>query len=153
MKHTNAIVQSKILFFLAWRNLVYKKMRTMLTIIGIVIGVSAIFFLLSFGIGVQQLVTNGVIGDQSVKSIDITTSNSKVVSLGTDNYRKIKDLPHVVKIGTLHSYAGVVTSAGGKLDAIVYGADQGYLDLTHLVLVAGKPLDFGSSELYTVYSD
>ena len=131
-------VQSKVLIFIALRNLVSKKMRTFLTVFGIVIGVGAIFFLVSLGVGLQQLVTNQVIGNQSIKSVDISTSNSKVAPLDQETYQKIKNLPNVSRIGTLYSYAGKIASRGGAVDSIVYGVDNGYLKMSKLSLDAGR---------------
>src|SRR5665213_501779 len=94
-----------ILIYIAWRNLVSKKLRAFLTIFGVVIGIGAIFFLLSFGLGLQHLVTSQVIGNQSIKSIDVTTSNSKIIVLNDAILQKIKGLPHVASIGASRSYA------------------------------------------------
>src|SRR5437667_460952 len=44
---------------LAWRNLRQAKLRTALTVVGVVIGVAAIITMVSFGIGLQQnIITN-----------------------------------------------------------------------------------------------
>ena len=56
-------VKLSIIASIALSNLLSKKLRTSLTVFGIAIGIGAIFFLLSFGIGLQRLVTNEVIGN------------------------------------------------------------------------------------------
>jgi putative ABC transport system permease protein len=129
-----------ILVYIAWRNLVSKKLRAFLTVFGVVIGISAIYFLLSFGLGLQHLVTSQVIGSQSIKSIDVTSSNSKIVKLNTENLQKIKKLPHVVQIGASYSYAASVKYKGGDVDAVSYGVDQSYQSLSNLHVVSGRLL-------------
>ena len=62
-------VKTSILLSIAFRNLTNKKLRSGLTIFGISIGIGSIYFLLSFGIGLQVLVTSQVIGHQSSKTI------------------------------------------------------------------------------------
>ncbi len=133
-------VPPSVLMYIAWRNLIHKKLRAFLTIFGVVIGIGAIFFLLSFGIGLQTLVTNEVIGNQSVKSIDITTPNSKIIKLDDPNFQKIKLLPHVTQSGASFSYAGSLKAQGSEVDAIVYGEDLTYQRMENLTVRSGRLL-------------
>jgi putative ABC transport system permease protein len=126
--------------YIAWRNLVYKKLRAFLTIFGVVIGIGAIYFLLSFGIGLQHLVTSQVVGNQSVKSVDITSTNSKIVKLDQKSFQKIKNLPHVVRIGASYSYAASVKYKGGETDSVSYGVDTNYQTLSDLHVISGRAL-------------
>jgi putative ABC transport system permease protein len=137
-------ISSRTLMYIAWRNMISKKLRTFLTVFGIIIGIGAIFFLLSFGIGLQNLVTKQVIGNQSIKSVDISTPNSKLIKLDTDSVQRIKSLPHVEKVGTQFSFPGSLKVKGGELDAVAYGVDTSYLVLADLGVSAGrtfKPTD------------
>jgi putative ABC transport system permease protein len=61
---------------LAWRNLRQSKLRTALTVIGVVVGVAAIITMVSFGIGLRQ----NIIG-QALGRLDVFTS---VTVLGAD---------------------------------------------------------------------
>ncbi|HEV7454492.1 MAG TPA: ABC transporter permease [Candidatus Saccharimonadales bacterium] len=133
-------IPTNVLMYMAWRNLMHKKLRAFLTIFGVVIGIGAIFFLLSFGIGLQRLVTNQVIGSQSIKSIDVTTSNSKIIKLDQPNFNKMKNLPHVVQGGSSYSYAASLKAHGSEVDAIAYGDDENYLGMDNLTLSAGRLL-------------
>lgn len=92
-------IHFSILLRIALKNLVSKKLRSFLTIFGVVIGVSAIFFLLSFGLGVQQLVTNEVIGDQSLKSIDIQSPNSNIVKIDEALVNEMRQFANVTAVG------------------------------------------------------
>ncbi len=124
--------------FMAWRNLTHKKMRSFLTLFGIVIGIGGIYFLISLGLGIQQLVTDRVVGGESVKSIDVTTANEKNISLDSDTYTKLKNLPHVIGIGGMYSFAGLVNLRGSSVDAVVYGANDSYLKMLDLKLLSGS---------------
>jgi putative ABC transport system permease protein len=124
--------------YMAWRNLVSKKLRAFLTIFGIIIGIGAIFFLLSFGLGLQDLVTSQVLGNQSIKSITVSTPNSKILKLDETAIEKIRGLPHVVRVGSSYSFAGILKRSGGETDTVVYGMDNNYLALTNLLLSAGR---------------
>jgi putative ABC transport system permease protein len=134
------VIPSSVLMHMAWRNLMHKKLRAFLTVFGVVIGIGAIFFLLSFGLGLQKLVTEQVIGNQSIKSIDVSTPNSRIIKLDQTNFDKIKGLPHVVRIGAVYSYAGSLKSQGSEVDSIVYGEDANYQAMNEVNLDKGRKL-------------
>jgi putative ABC transport system permease protein len=134
------VIPIQVLTYMAWRNLMHKKLRAFLTVFGVVVGIGAIYFLLSFGIGLQRLVTSQVIGDQSLKSVEVTTPNSKILKLDRKNYEKIRGLPHVVKVGASYSFAGSLKMQGSEVDSIVYGVDANYQELANLTTNAGRPL-------------
>lgn len=133
-------IHLKVLLYMAWKNLISKKLRTALTISGVVIGITAIFFLLSFGLGIQQLVTKQVVGDRSLKSIDINTPNSKVLKLNEEFVNKVKSYPHVDKVGTEYSFPGAISYKGGEIDSVVYGINDDYQKLLTLNLTSGRLL-------------
>ncbi len=143
-------INIKILLHVAWKNLVSKKLRTFLTVFGITIGIGAIFFLLSFGIGVRNLVTEEIIGNQSIKSIDITSPNSKVVKLTSGMKEKIKNLPHVQTIGSSFSFPGSLKINSSEIDSVVYGYDKNYQDLANLNFVKGRGMSDNDAKVAVI---
>lgn len=133
-------IHFSILLRIAMKNLVSKKLRSFLTVFGVVIGVSAIFFLLSFGLGVQQLVTNEVIGDQSLKSIDIQSPNSNIVKIDEELVNEMRNFANVTAVGVQYSFPGISSVNGGEVDSVVYGVDETYQDLSNFVLSQGRLL-------------
>jgi putative ABC transport system permease protein len=134
-------VKASILASIAVSNLAHKKLRTSLTVFGIAIGIGAIFFLLSFGIGLQQLVTDEVIGSQSIKTIDVVSPNSSIVKLDDISTQRIAEIPDVERTGKAYYFPGSFKISGSESDTIVYGIDTGYQELTYLNLVEGRLLD------------
>src|SRR5215470_2269163 len=70
---------------LAWRNLRQAKLRTSLTVIGVVVGVSAIVTMVSFGLGLQ----NNLLRD-ALARIDLFTSIT-IMGPGTDAMLAMQD--------------------------------------------------------------
>ena len=128
------------LFYMAWRNLTSKKLRSFLTIAGIVVGIGSIAFLISFGLGLQKLVTDNVIGDKSIKTIEVTSPNSKIIKLNDAAVNKIRQFPHIEKVGVEYSFPSSVALKGGGIDSVIYGVDQTFQDLTTLNLLEGRLL-------------
>ena len=133
-------IRTSILFYMAWKNLTNKKLRTALTIMGVVIGIGSIFFLLSFGIGIQNLVTKQIIGNQSIKTVDVTSTNSRIIRLDSASLNRMKGLPHVQKAGVMYSFPGSLGQAGSAIDTITYGVDMNYQSMIDLKLNAGRLL-------------
>lgn len=140
-KRKYTAIQNRILLHLAWRNLVTKKLRTLLTLSGVVVGIGSIFFLLSFGLGLQNLVTKQILGNQSVKIVDITTTNSRIIKLDNENVEKIQGLAHVEKLGKVYSYPGSLSRNGASIDTVTYGVDSTYQDTVSLKVISGRLLN------------
>jgi len=134
-------IRSSVLLHIAWRNFISKKLRSFLTVFGVVIGVTAIFFLFTFGLGVQRLVTNEVIGDQSLKAIDVNSPNSKIIQLDEDTINTIRTYPNVERVGVQFSFPGIAALEGGEIDAVVYGVNIDYQNASSLLLVEGRLLE------------
>lgn len=141
-----------ILFHIAWRNLSSKKLRSFLTILGVVIGVSAIFFLLTFGLGVQKLVTEEVVGEQSLKSIDIQSPSSDIVSINEDLVNEMRGYANVTAVGVQYSFPGVSSAKGGEIDSVVYGIDENYQELSNFTIAEGRLLSNDDTKAVVVNS-
>lgn len=128
------------LIYLAWKSLISRKLRTLLTIFGIVVGIGAIFFLVSFGLGLRDLVAKEVIGDTSIKTIDVSTPNSRILALNDDLINKVSRLPHVAQVSESYSFPGILSYNGSETDAVTYGVDEHYSNLNAFTLVAGRSL-------------
>ncbi|MEI6498688.1 MAG: FtsX-like permease family protein [bacterium] len=114
---------------LAFRNLWSHKLRTSLTLIGIVIGISAVVFLVSFSAGIQRLVTSQITNGDAYSLIDVGTGNSQVVKLNDDLLSKIHDIQGVKQIEATTNFGGKAKKDGQAMDIAVFGISSGtYLD-------------------------
>ncbi len=138
------------LLYMAWRNLNSKKLRTGLTLTGMVIGVGAIYFLVSLGLGLRGIVTKEVVGSQSVQVIDVLTPNSQILKLNKDIAEKVKNLPHVRAESASYSFPGAVRIDGSEIDGIVYGIDSSYASLSSLSVSNGRLLSTSDEKVALV---
>jgi putative ABC transport system permease protein len=145
-------VPQSVLMYIAWRNLVSKKLRTLLTLFGVVIGIGAIFFLLSFGFGLRDLVSKEILGNQSVKAIEVRSPNSKIIKLDYPMLEKLQGLAHVSKVGSMFSFAGSVSLNGGESDIVIYGIDTPFAELSSLTPVSGRLLSVADSDSVMINS-
>lgn len=130
-----------LLAYIAWKNLTHKKLRSLLTVFGVIIGIGAICFLLSFGIGLRELVTNEVVGGYTANAIEVSSTNSKVISLDEKSVERIKNLPNIGKFGKSFYSAGSLSYKKSEVDSIVYGIDINYQQLSDLKTIHGRLLE------------
>lgn len=144
-QHLASVIKPQILASIAMKNLLAKKLRTLLTVGGIIIGAGAIVFLVSLATGLHQTVNQHVIGSQSVKTIDVTSPNSTTIPLDNSRVNKMRNFAHVTKVAPAFIMPGKISDHGSLTDAVLYGTNNDYINLSSLKFVAGKS-SIGSSK-------
>jgi ABC-type antimicrobial peptide transport system permease subunit len=78
-----------------------RTMRTLLTILGMSVGISAIMFLVSFGYGLQRTLLQKITTSDALVSLDVTLGEDKTAKLNqaTKFYQGLK---HATKEKTKH---------------------------------------------------
>ncbi len=136
------------LISMAFYNLTHRKLRSFLTLLGIVIGVAAVVATLSLGIGMQENIVNQfkkfqgdvitVIPERVQFSVGIESSAGKVIKLTTTDINEIERLNAITKV------SGIIQS-GGKVEM---GDEVGSLTVTGIDdPVAWQEINPGTSEL------
>ena len=132
-------MDKKFLIKLAIRNLLTHRMRTILTLVGIIIGISAVVFLISFGSGIQKLVTEQITGGDAFQLIDIGTGNSQVVKLNEEMVSKVGKINGISSVETITNLAGKAKKDTNEMDVAFFGTSAAYLDWS------GKKIRYGSN--------
>ncbi|MCA9309123.1 ABC transporter permease [Candidatus Saccharibacteria bacterium] len=127
---------------IALKNLFYKKLRTSLTIAGVVVGVGSVTFLLSFGFGLRDVVSRQVVDSNSVRTIDVSPAKANLVKIDDENIQRIETTPGVVKVAPVFINAGKVQFNNANTEGVVYGTDQEYLSLISFKRTAGDIPNF-----------
>lgn len=152
LSEKRGVIQFHILMRLAYKNLFFKKLRTGLTVMGVVIGIGSIVFLLSFGFGLQNLVSKQVIGSSSVQTVDVTSPRSKVLKLNVDAQNQIKSLGGVTEVGRSFNAAGRIKLQSSQTESVVYGADRSYVELSSLKFDSGNNFDKDTTDQVLINS-
>lgn len=132
------VIKLHIMLRLAFKNLIFKKLRTTLTVLGVVIGIGSIVFLVSFGFGLQDLVSRQVVGSSSVQTVDVTSPRTKALKLNPTTIQEIKGYTGVEDVVKVYNSAGRIKFNSSQLDSVVYGVEPGYLKLSSLKYVNGN---------------
>lgn len=134
-------LRPQMMLYLAVKGLLHKRFRSILTILGVVIGVSSVFLLLSFGMGLQVLVQKQITQGEAINTIDVTSSNSKIISLTPVRVKQISSLPDVKAASGVHIAASKLTINDASTDIVAYGIDTFYIALDHSSMVVGRMIN------------
>lgn len=122
----------------AFRNLFSHRLRTYLTLLGIMIGISAIVFLVSFAFGIEKLVTSEITGGDAFKLIDVGTGNSEVIKLNTEAVDGLGNLPYSNSVETTLNLAGKAKDGDRTMDVAFFSASPKYVEWSGYRTKIGK---------------
>ncbi len=111
-----------------------KKLRVFLTVIGIGIGIGAVFFLVSLTFGLQKLVIGNLATSDSLLSLDVVanTELNDFVKLDSSTVEKIKKLEHVELVSASKSLPAEMSIGNAKTQTIAYGVDETFFRLSNI---------------------
>ena len=147
-------------------NLFKRKVRTLLTVAGVIIGTCAIVVMVSFGIGINESMNTMMegMGDLTIVQINNYNQTPESTPLDDDMIAKIEAIPHVVAVTPVYTLEwNAVTINSGKYayQGQIYGVNMKSLaDFGYTVQEGSLPGDdfeenmilFGWSALYNFYN-
>ena len=147
-------------------NLFKHKVRTLLTVAGVIIGTCAIVVMVSFGIGINESMNTMMegMGDLTIVQINNYNQTPESTPLDDDMIAKIEAIPHVVAVTPVYTLDwNAVTINSGKYayQGQIYGVNMKSLaDFGYTVQEGSLPGDdfeenmilFGWSALYNFYN-
>lgn len=117
------------LFKLSTRMFKARLSRTLLTVLGMSIGIGAILFLVSLGYGLQKTLLERITTSDSLLTLDVSEAKSGIVTLNNEMLDKIKALPGVEEV----SPAFQITTQGHledlSADLVTIGTKPSFLKL------------------------
>lgn len=123
---------------LAIRDLKGYKLRSLLTIGGVAIGIGFIVFLLSLGFGLERLTTSKIQDIEALRMLDVASGKSKIVKINNDAIDNFDRLGTLDKIIPSASMSGKVEYKTSVTDGVIYGKDLSYLALEKTKLALGR---------------
>lgn len=126
------------LFDLAFRNMSFKKTRSIITVGGMALGIGAIVFLVSLGYGIQNLVITRVARLEEMKQIDVSVqpgSRNKITDKSLEDFRNTDNVEDALP---LVGVAAKVKFEGSITDVAVYGVTTKFLEKSAIKPTEGE---------------
>ncbi|MBP7966847.1 ABC transporter permease [Candidatus Woesebacteria bacterium] len=131
-------VKRQYLIYVAYQNLKIRKSRSLITILGMSVGVGIIVYLLSLGYGIEKLVINQVASLDELKIVDVTSGEASRNALNKQVLEKIKKIKTVDTVVPFISVVGRMNYRNAKTDIVVYSVPPEYFETTRPTLLKGK---------------
>lgn len=131
---------------LAVKNLLGRKLRTFLTILGVAISVGFVCLLMAFSYGMQRAATEQIASGDTLKNIDVSNGSSKLVDLDNTAVNNIKGFSEVAKVYPQVALAGDAQVDESKSDGVVYGNDNDLLNIIKPNMTSGRLYTQDASE-------
>jgi len=113
--------------------------RTILTILGLGVGVGAVLFLVSLGYGLQNIILNKITTADSLLTLEVSAT-SDLVKLDKSNTEIIKEMPGVLEVSPIVNLAGQLIYGEETTDSTVYLINKSYFRLSGLNMSYGQEL-------------
>lgn len=94
------------LLYLSFQDFNARKSRFLFTILAVSLGIGAVLFLVSLGFGLQKLLLEKITTAESLLTLDVVSSESKIIALNSENLEKIKNIANVEEISPQAIFAG-----------------------------------------------
>lgn len=117
------------LFKLSTRMFKARTSRTLLTVLGMSIGIGAILFLVSLGYGLQKTLLERITTSDSLLTLDISEAKSGVVSLDGEMIKKIGEMPGVEDVSPAFQITTQAHIDNLSADLVTIGAKPSFLKL------------------------
>lgn len=128
---------------LATRMFRTNRSRTLLTILGIGVGIGAILFLVSLGYGMQVLILEQITTSDALLSLDVTTGDLEELKLNQESIPGIKGIAGVDKVSPLITAQAQINIDDISSELVANFVDREYFQLDGTVIKEG---DFYTDE-------
>ncbi|MCD4761907.1 ABC transporter permease [bacterium] len=103
--------------------------RTVLTILGISVGIGAILFLVSLGYGLQVLILNKITTSDALLSLDVSTGDLENIKMNWESIGDIKKISGVDKVSPLMSVQAQMNIDDISSELMINFSDSEYFKL------------------------
>lgn len=135
------------IFRMASGNLKRNRMRTVLTVTGVVVGIGAIVFLVSLGFGLQALMVSKVANLDALTVITVRPGSKENTDITASTVDKLKSFGEVADVSPILSYPAQISEDGLNAETVVYGVEPRYFSLEDVSVQYGsKTINENSKE-------
>lgn len=113
-------------------------LRSALTTGGIAVGIGAMVFLISLGLGLEEITIGGVSRSDSLLTMDINPGSNALKPLSIDTVKLIKSLNGVVGVWPRRTMTAKIYLGNKKTDLTAVAVSPSFLNLEGTKLISGR---------------
>ncbi len=124
-------------FKMAWKSILSNKMRSLLTMLGIIIGIVSLVVLVSIAKSATSSVTDSI-ASMGTNLLTVTVSDDKDVPLTIDEVMVLADEDVIDSVAPIGQSSATAKKERNSGSMTVYGTTGGYYDIQGLELAQGR---------------
>lgn len=133
---------------MAWKSIISNKMRSFLTMLGIIIGVMSLVVLVSMAGGTSESVSNQI-ASMGSNMLTVTIKDDKGTSMKLEDVEKLTKKKAIAEAAPVAQSSVTAASMYSDETATIYGTTGSYADIQELELYEGRFLKMTDVENHT----
>lgn len=121
-----------------WSNIKGNRMRSILTISGIGVGIATVVFLVSLGYGLQEFSIKSISSISAVTTLDVSQGKTITAKLDIPTVKQIEKIPNVEKVSPVVSLGSKVAYNAKKSDVVATAVNEDYFVYEDLKVIKGS---------------
>ncbi|MDD2270532.1 MAG: ABC transporter permease, partial [Candidatus Dojkabacteria bacterium] len=146
-KGIQASINSWDLGAISLSHLMEKKSRTLITVLGVGVGIGFITFLLSLGYGLENLVVGEIAEIEEMRQVSVNPVVGSEVILDEERYSLISTMQGVDDVHPLINVATTVFYEESQTDVVAYGVEPDYITVSRESIIEGDNFDNSKKEI------
>ncbi|MFA6525538.1 MAG: ABC transporter permease [Patescibacteria group bacterium] len=126
------------ILYLSGSNLTKRKLRSVLTIGGMAVGISLIVFLISLGFGLQNMIKSQITDVEALTILDVTKGESTLLALDQNVVDQFKNIESVDNVSPSLSLSGQIGIQESVTDTAIYGIDPQFISMEGIKVNYGE---------------
>ena len=135
-------------FKIALSSIFVHKLRSFLTILGIIIGISSVIFIVALGQGGTEQLKSLLVGPGNTISLTYLPSEDEIQKnpeilwspFTEDDFRAIESIPEVSRVVASSEYFATLRYRENQEEAYIAGVNQAYIEVNELKVASGRNL-------------
>ncbi|MFA5052365.1 MAG: FtsX-like permease family protein [Patescibacteria group bacterium] len=115
-----------------------RKLRSILTIGGVSVGIALVVFLVSLGFGLQEMIKSQVTNVEALTILDVSKGESTLLKLNQDIVNQFEQIQDVSNVSPSLSLSGQVSRAESITDVAIYGIEPKFLSMEGIKVTTGQ---------------
>ncbi|OGH82051.1 MAG: hypothetical protein A2373_03370 [Candidatus Magasanikbacteria bacterium RIFOXYB1_FULL_40_15] len=115
-----------------------RPLRTLLTILGVGVGIGTVLFLVSLGYGLQNAILSRITTADSLLALDVNPGTSDLIRLDNASLQKISQIEHVIEISPVITASAQISAKNLTGDGIMYAVNPSFFRLSGIETIFGE---------------
>lgn len=115
-----------------------RPLRTLLTVLGVGVGIGTVLFLVSLGYGLQDAVLSRITSADALLALDVNPGTSDLIQLNNDSLQKLSQIEHVVEVSPVITASTQLSIGDLTGDGIMYAVNPSYFRLSGIKTEKGE---------------